>query len=285
MGESPLYAAAFAVGTTLVLLVLLRLGQHFLAPKTAVSKAFADTNAARHLLHVGEVLGVFIVAASIVKNCVSGVDLKDDVLAAAGFGALGVALLAVSGRLATQLLLKSRMPAEIERGNAAAGIAGGAHYVGMGVIVGHSVAGSQLRDLPISLAFFAIGTATLFLFSVLFRALTTYDDAEQIQGENLAAALSYAGLSVAVAVVVGCALDGDFVSWTASLASYGKMLVFLLALYPVRQLFVETLLLGAPLALRGGRLDVGVGNERNVGLGALEAVTYVATALTVARLV
>ena len=53
----------------------------------------------------------------------------------------------------------------------------------------------------------------------------------------------------------------------------------------MRQLFVQTLLLGAPLALRGGRLDVGVGADRNAGLGALEAVTYIATALSVARLV
>jgi hypothetical protein len=53
----------------------------------------------------------------------------------------------------------------------------------------------------------------------------------------------------------------------------------------VRQLFVQSLLLGAPFALRGGRLDSAIGADRNAGLGALEAVTYVATALSVARLV
>ena len=43
-------------------------------------------------------------------------------------------------------------------------------------------------------------------------------------------------------------------------------------------------ILGAPFALRGGRLDAGIGTDRNEGLAALEAVTYVATALTIARL-
>ena len=86
-------------------------------------------------------------------------------------------------------------------------------------------------------------------------------------------------------VIVGTALDGDFVSWEVSLKGFGSILALALALYPVRQLFVQSLLLGAPLALRGGRLDTGIGTDRNEGMGALEAVSYIAAALSVARLV
>jgi hypothetical protein len=68
----PLYALAFAVGTTLVLLALFRVGQRVVSPTKTVAKAFADTNAARHLQQVGEVLGIFLVAAAVVKNCVEG---------------------------------------------------------------------------------------------------------------------------------------------------------------------------------------------------------------------
>ena len=81
------------------------------------------------------------------------------------------------------------------------------------------------------------------------------------------------------------ALEGDFVSWSESLRGYGAILLLVLALYPVRQVFVQTLLLGAPFALRGGRLDVAIGMARHEGLAALEAVSYVATALAAARLV
>jgi uncharacterized membrane protein YjfL (UPF0719 family) len=281
----PLYALAFAVGTTLGLLALFRVVQRVLSPEKTVAKAFADTNAARHLMHVGEVLGIFMVAAAVVKNCVDGKDLQHDVIWAAAFGALGVALVAITGRLGTQLLLQSRLPKEIERGNVAAGIAGASHYVAAGIVAAHAVSGSKLHDVGLSLLFFGIAVATLWLFVTLFRALTTYDDADQIHGENLAASLSYAGLSIAVAIIVGTALEGDFVAWDVSLKSYGMILLLALALYPVRQLFVQTLLLGAPLTLRGGRLDTAIGTDRNEGLGALEAVTYVATALTVARLV
>ena len=56
------------------------------------------------------------------------------------------------------------------------------------------------------------------------------------------------------------------------------------ALYPVRQIFVQMLLLRAPLKLRGGPIDQGIAVERSAGLGALEAVTYIATALSISRL-
>jgi uncharacterized membrane protein YjfL (UPF0719 family) len=281
----PLYALGFAVGTTLLLLALFQLGRRVLgSDASSVRKNFAEENAARHLLDVGEVLSVFMVAAAVVKNCVRGEDLAADLVSAAGFGVLGLVLVATMGRLGTQLLLQSKLPAEIKRGNVAAGLAAGSHYVATGIVAAHALAGSKLRDVGLSLLFFALAMLALWVFVTLFRALTTYDDAEQIHGENLAAAISYAGLSIAVAIIVGCALDGDFVSWEISLKGFGAILLLVLVLYPVRQLFVQTLLLGAPLTLRGGRLDKGIGTDRNAGIGALEAVSYVATALSVARL-
>jgi len=281
----PLYALGFAVGTTLVMLGLFRIGRRIASPEKSVGKDFDDKNAARHLLDVGQVLGVFMVSAAAVRNCVRGESLTDDILRAGGFGAMGLVLIAVMGRLGTQLLLRSALPAEIARGNIAAGLAAGAHYTATGIVAAHAIAGSKLRDVGLSLLFFAMAMAALWAFVTLFRALTTYDDAEQIQGENLAAAISYAGISIAVAIIVGTALDGDFVSWEVSLKGFATILALALALYPVRQLFVQSLLLGAPLALRGGRLDTGIGTDRNEGMGALEAVSYIATALSVARLV
>jgi uncharacterized membrane protein YjfL (UPF0719 family) len=285
MELKPLYAFGFTVGTTLALLVMFRVVQAVTTPQVTVAKNFKDGNTARHLLDVGQVLSVFMIAAATVKNTVQGEDVMTDVVWSATFGMLGLALVALMGRVSTNLLLKSSLPAEIARGNTAAGVAAGSQYVAVGIVAAHAIAGSKLRDIGLSMLFFFIAIVVLFIFILLFRALTTYDDAEQIQGENLAASLSYAGLSIAVAIIVGCALDGDFVNWTVSLKGFGAVLAFALALYPVRQLFVQTLLLGAPLALRGGRLDTGIGTDRNAGMGALEAVTYVATALSVARLV
>ena len=94
----PLYALGFAVGTTLVMLILFRVGRRIASPELSVGKDFAKANSARHLLDVGQVLGVFMVSAAAVKNCVRGEDLVTDLLGAGGFGTLGLVLIAIMGR-------------------------------------------------------------------------------------------------------------------------------------------------------------------------------------------
>jgi uncharacterized membrane protein YjfL (UPF0719 family) len=264
----------------IALLALLRVGQRLLGRSTPAD--LLHGNVAHGMVQVGQVVGVFLVGAAAVKGCVHGEGYAHDLPRVVGFAVVGLALLLIIGQLGIRLLFRAQLAAELSRGNVAAGVAAGAHYAATAIITSHAVSGGDLHDLGLALIFFGIGQLTLLAFVILFRALTVYDDAEQIKGENLAAALSYAGVSVAVAIVVGRALDGDFVSWGESLKGYGAVLLFLLGLYPVRQILVQMILLGAPFSLRGGRLDTGIAAERNAGLGALEAVSYVATALAIA---
>ena len=274
----PLYLVAFAAATTLIMLVVYLLGRRSLA------NDLTKGNVAQRLLGVGQVTAIFLVASNAVKSTVKGESIVHDATWVGAFGLAGVALIAVTGQLGIGLLLSSKLPKEIERGNVAAGLAAGAHYVATGIITSHAMAGNDLATLGISVVFFVIGQVTLHVFVSLFRALTTYDDAEQIQGENLAAALSYAGAAIAIAIIIARATEGDFDGWMNSLKGYIGVLAGVLALYPVRQIFVQMILLRAPLKLRGGPIDQGIAVERSAGLGALEAVTYVATALSVTHL-
>ena len=278
------YVMSFALGTIVALLLLLRLGERVLSPAHGVAKDMAEANTARRLLSVGEVLAVFLVAVSSVRNCLEGKSVLSDALWVGAFAVSGLLLVVVTGRVGCSLLLRSRLQAEVERGNTAAGLAAGAHYVATGVITSRALAGHSFQELALSVGFFVLAQLTLHLFVVLFRALTTYDDSEQIQGENLAAALSYSGVTVAVAVVIARALDGEFEGWLVSLRGYAAVLAFLFAFYPIRQLLVQSLLLGGGLSLRGGRLDRGIAGERNEGMAALEAGTYLSTALAISQL-
>ena len=282
MEPPPLYITAFGLGTMLGLLVLLRLGQRLLG--ASVHADLTKGNSARRMLQVGQVLGVFLVASSAVKGSVHFAGVAADLVSVSVHAVVALALMMVTGHMGIRALLQARLPAELDRGNVAAGVAAGAHYVAVSVITSRAVSGGNLHELGLSLAFFVIGQATLLIFITLFRALTVYDDAEQIRGENMAAALSYAGVSIAIGVIIARALEGEFVSWTEALKGYGGVLLFLLALYPVRQVLVQVVLLGAPFTFRGGRLDTGVASERNAGLGALEAVSYLATAFAIAEL-
>lgn len=274
----PLYMVCFGAATTLLMLVLFLLGRRSLAAE------LTKGNSAQRLLGVGQVTAIFLVAANAVKTAVKGDDIVNDATWALSFGVVGVVLIAVTGHFGVRLLLHSRLPAEIERGNVAAGLAAGAQYVATGIITSHAMAGSDARELGISVVFFVLGQVTLLVFLSLFRALTTYDDAEQIAGENLAAALSYAGAAIALAIIVARATEGEFTGWSSSLRGYAGVLACVVALYPVRQVFVQMLLLRAPLKLRGGPLDDGIALQRSEGIGALEAVTYIATALSITRL-
>jgi hypothetical protein len=63
------------------------------------------------------------------------------------------------------------------------------------------------------------------------------------------------------------------------LRSYGVALASSLVLYPVRQIAVQMVILRRPFTLRGGALDALVAQQRNVGVSAIEAVSYVAAAV------
>jgi uncharacterized membrane protein YjfL (UPF0719 family) len=284
MELSTTYVMLFGAAEALGLLLLLLVGQRLLAPEHTIAKDLAAGNAAHGFLEAGEVLGVFLIAGSVVSNSVTGVSLSHDILWSVVFGLAALALFIATGRLGITVLLRSRLPQEIARGNVAAGVAAGASYVATGIITSRAVAGSDLRGLGLSFAFFVIAQLTLHLVVIAFRALTAYDDAEQIQSENLAAALSYAGLTIAVSLIIARALEGDFVSWGASLAGYGKALLFVLALYPVRQILVQMAFLGGGFSFRKGSLDKAIEERRNAGAAALEAASYIATALLVVRL-
>jgi uncharacterized membrane protein YjfL (UPF0719 family) len=278
------HTIGLVLAVTLVGIGLFRLAGLVAMPGRSLARDLRDSNAARGLLHVGEIFAILMIASSSVRNAAEGASLAEDLLWSVVLGAAGVALSLAFGWIGIAVLMGSRLPREIEQGNVAAGLAAGSHFVATGIISSDAMAGSDWKSLGLSLAFFLIAQITLHGFVTLFRAITAYDDTEQIQGGNLAAGISYAGVAIAVAIVVARALEGHFVSWTISLKGYAGVLVSLVALYPMRQLFVQGLVLGGAPRLRGGLLDEAVGADRNPAIAAVEAITYLATAIAVGRL-
>jgi uncharacterized membrane protein YjfL (UPF0719 family) len=284
MGDSTVYVSVFGATTILALLLVHRLLHRFVLQRRSLKEDLLGKNRAYALREVGNVLAVFIVGAAVVKSALRGEDWRHDALWCAAYAGLGLVLLELTAHVGLRMLLRRRLSAALERGNEAAGLAAAAHYVAMGILTSRAVAGNDLTGLGLSAAFFALGVVTHQSVLALFRALTTYDDAEQIDGENIAAALSYAGVSLAVALVIARALEGDFPGWPAALRGFGSLVACTAALYPLRQLLVQGLVLGARPALRGGELDVAVGRDRNVSVAALETACYLGGALAVVAL-
>jgi uncharacterized membrane protein YjfL (UPF0719 family) len=275
--------ASFYGATFVFLLVLHRLFRPILGRGSAQLLG-AENDRAVLAGEAGNVLALAILAGGVVKANTISDDLATDALWCAVFATLGLVLLEPTCALGNALLLHKRLRPSIAAGNVAAGLAAALHAVSMGLLASRAAGGGDLPAVGLALVFFALAVAAHQVMVGLFRLLTTYDDSEQIEGENVAAAVSWGGISLAVAVVVSRALEGDFVDWPSALGGFGALSLATLAFYPVRQLLVQGVVLGTRPTFRGGALDDAIGVDRNVGAAMLEAAAYVGTALAIRSL-
>jgi uncharacterized membrane protein YjfL (UPF0719 family) len=123
-------------------------------------------------------------------------------------------------------------------------------------------------------AFFAIGEGALLLYLLLYEWVTPYDVyAEISEKTNVAAAISFAGATLAAGLILGNAVEGSFSTWKESITEALLYMIPLLALPLVRLLVVNGLLLGF------GSVNREIVEDRNAAAGLVEASAYVGTAL------
>jgi uncharacterized membrane protein YjfL (UPF0719 family) len=244
------------------------------------SEHAARPNLARPLQRVGALVGLTLLARVVVDGVVREAGSWQAAVRWGGaYAFVGIVLVLATGALLSRVFLSGRMRREIARGNVAAGLVAASHYVAVAWIMDSCFFGRDLPSLRISALFFLIGVGSLILLQTLYRGLTHYADDQEVIGENAAAGLGFAGVTLALAVIVAHAAAGTFVGWASSLRGYGVALLLAVTLYPVRQLVVGPLLLGLPARMRGGALDRLVAQERSVVVGGIEALAYVAMAL------
>ncbi len=267
-------AWAWAVGTIVLLVLVQR------AIQSRLNRGRPATPASR-IIDAAEIFGVLLVAAAQVAGSVHGGDRLLDAAWVAIHGVVACVMLTASGRIGLRVLLRARLAGEVERGNVAAAVAAAGSVIAAGIISSRCLYGHGFDNLGLSLVSFVIATVVLHLLTALFRLLTSYDDAEEILDHNLAAAFSYAGVTVAIGLIVGHAVQGEFTGVLAAARDFGVTILLGLALYPVRQVVVQTILLGARPTWRGGRIDRAISEERDLAMGVLEAATYLGTALMI----
>lgn len=281
MDRSFLEAFGLALVVCVVFGGLLRLVHRFTRRGRA---SFSDDNPAHRLYAALQSVGVLWIGASVAHQCAVGDDVWRDAGWAFAFGGIGFVLFVLAGQLGVRVLLGARLADEIDEGNVAAALAAGAHHIAIAILIAESAAGTDLFGLGLASGFFCLGLLTQQGVVALHRAMTTYDDAEQIAGENMAAALSWSGTSVAAAIVVARGLAGEFGGWDVALPGFLQVAALSLVLLPFRQIVVGGLLVGRWPRLRGGVLDDAVGLQHDTSLAALDAAVAVALACALARL-
>jgi uncharacterized membrane protein YjfL (UPF0719 family) len=273
----------FVVLAVIILLIIAR-GVYRLVLGQAMTETLIDRdNKAAAVALSGFLLGVIQVIIPILSA--PSHTFWSDVKGVAAYGIGGIVAMTVAGLIFEQYsrLTGAPLREQIAQGNLAAGIIDGAIHFASGQIVAGALTGDSGTLLP-TIVFWAAGVAALIVFTHIFRQITAYHDAELIKQGNVAAALGCAGLIVAIGMMVGYAVSGDFTGYGDSFRSFGLMLLVVLVLYPVRQIIVQMLLLGGGFSLRNGRLDHEIAKDQNVGAGLLEAIGYLATALVVTRI-
>ena len=223
----------------------------------------------------GYYLGLVVVLGGVVSGPAS-ISLLDDVIGLAIYGGLAIVLLNLSAWVNDRLVF-SRFDNEreiVEDRNVGVGILEGANYVAVGLITAGAMSGEG--GLLPGLVFWVTGLAALVVAGVLYDRITSYDLHDEIERNNVAVALAFAGVLVGFGNVIRLAGAGDFVSWNESMVEFGYYLAVGLILLPLVRLFADKVL------LPGARLtDVLVQERPNLGAGVIEGVSYLAASMLI----
>ncbi len=132
-------------------------------------------------------------------------------------------------------------------------------------------------SLVLSLVFWALGQVALILIGVVYNLTTSFDLHAEIEKDNVAVGVAFAGLLIAAGNIVRLAITGTFESWARDLAEFGIYFAMGIVLLPLIRFATDKLL------VPGVRLnDEIVGQATpNVGAGAIEAFSYVAGSMLI----
>ena len=272
------------VALAAVMLLVIARGVYQLVLGISMTEALIHhDNKAAAIALAGFLLGVIQVIIPVFTGPVHS--FWHDLANVAVYGVAGLVVLTISGLIFTWYctLTGTNLKEQISQGNVAAGIVAAGAYLAVSGLTSGILTGDGGQLLP-TIVFWAAGLGAIIVLTHLFRLLTAYDDAALISQGNVAAALGFAGLLIAVGMMVGYSVAGTFTGYREGFISFGLFLLLTLLFYPVRQIVVQMLMLGGGFSLYNGRLDHEIAEDKNVGAGVLEAVGYIATALLMTRI-
>lgn len=231
-------------------------------------------NVAFSLTHIGYLSGLLIVMGAALVGPSSGylLDLIDLLI----WGVVGIVLLNVSLILNDRVILRpfSVRDELIRDQNAGVGAAEFGSAVGNGLIIFGAIAGEG-GGLHTALVFWALGQVVFFLALRIYQWTTSFDFLQEVEKDNAAAGVAFAGVLIATANVIRLGIAGDFESWSGTLTQFATYSLIGLILLPfVRWLGDLILLPGATFTDEIARQD-----HPNLGAGLIEAFSYIAASV------
>lgn len=235
-----------------------------------------NDNFAVSLAVIGYYLGIILALGGILAGPSAG--WLEDVFDIVFYGLIATVLLNLSGFINDKIILAKfdNTKEIITDKNAGTGIVVGATYIATGLIIAGALSG-QGGDLITGAVFWILGQAALVIAGLVYNFITPFDIHAEIEKDNVAVGVAFAGVIIAIGIIAGTGVSGDFISWQDNLSFFGTEVLFGLIMLPIIRLVTDKLL------LPGQKLTDELVNQENpnVGAGAIEAFSYIAAAMLI----
>lgn len=250
-------------------------------PKTNINQELVEKdNFAFIISYVGYFIGLLIT----VGGCIVGesygfwIDIQDIFI----YGILSILLLQVSTFIANKLILpKFDLKKEIITDqNEGTGIISAIIYIVNGLILYGALIGesnSLLEGITTFVIYWAIGNVMLIITSKIYTRWLNYNIHSEIEKDNVAAGIAFAGALLAVGIIIMNALIDPFTDWTTTLINVSVQMIVASLLLPMMRFFADTIL------LPGQKLTDEIVNQTkpNMGAGLVEAFAYAGSAVLI----
>ncbi len=197
----------------------------------------------------------------------------DDLIDIFFYGIIAIVLLNLSAFINDKIILYKfdNVKEIIDDRNVGTGVILAANHIATGLIIYGAISGEG-GDLITACVFWILGQIALIIASLIYNLITSFDVHDEIEKDNVAVGVAFAGMLIAMGNVICVGLSGDFISWSVNLTQFGAFVLFGLILLPVLRFVTDKIL------LPGENLTKELIHQEtpNVGAGAIEAFSYIA---------
>lgn len=238
------------------------------------SELVEKDNFAFSIAHTGYLIGLLLAIGSSIVGPSNGI--VNDFIDMGIYGGISIILLNLSIIICDKVILRqfSVYKEIIEDRNEGTGAVEAAVSIASGLIIFGAVSGESAgieHGILTAVVFWAVGQLVLILTSIIYNLTLSYNVFDEIEKDNVAVGVAFAGILIAIANLVRFAVSGNFHSWTESFSNIGFDLIIGLFLLPVVRFLADKVL------LPGRKItDELVNQEKpNVGVALIEAFAYI----------
>ncbi len=244
-------------------------------PKVKVAYELVEhDNFAFAISYVGYYIGLLLAVGSAVVGESSGLWL--DLMDIGVYGALAIVLLNLSIIITDKFILRqfSVKKEILEDRNMGVGVVEAAVAISTGLIILGAIHGEGHGDggpIVTAVLFWLFGQVLLFATTIFYNVVIPYNVHKELEKDNLAAGIAFAGAIIAVANLIRFALAHDFESWILTVEDVLADVAIGLVFIPLMRFLTDKLL------LPGQNLTDEIVNQEvpNVGAALVMAFAYI----------